>query len=62
MYWFEQKTSFSKKRKRAELLKRVLPFRQDTKTYEIYQLANERRHQVIRLTPYHCHYNPLELV
>jgi transposase len=42
--------------------KRVLPFRHDTKTYELDQVANERGHQVIRLPPYHCHFNPIELV
>jgi hypothetical protein len=41
--WLEQKqTHFSKTEKRAELLKRVLPFRHGTKTYELDQLANER--------------------
>jgi transposase len=61
--WLEQKRiHFSKTEARAELLKRVLPFRHGTKTYELDQLANERGHHVIRLPPYHCHCNPIELV
>ena len=30
--------------------------------YELDILANERGHQIIRLPPYHCQYNPIELV
>lgn len=32
------------------------------KIYAIDQLAYERRHEVIRLPPYHCQYNPIELI
>jgi hypothetical protein len=61
--WLEQKQiQFSKTETRAELLKRVLPCRHDTKTYDLDQLANESRHQVIRLPPYHWRYNRIELV
>jgi transposase len=58
----QRQIHFSKVETRAELLKRVLPIRYDTKAYELDQLANERGHQVIRLPPYHCHYNPIEMV
>jgi hypothetical protein len=40
----------------------VPPFRNNKKQYELDHLANERGHQVIRLPPYHCQYNPIELV
>lgn len=30
--------------------------------YELDQLANEWGHRVVRLPPYHCHYNPIELI
>ncbi|CAB3249991.1 unnamed protein product [Arctia plantaginis] len=32
------------------------------KIYELDQLALESGHEVIRLPPYHCQYNPIELV
>ena len=30
--------------------------------YELDVLANEMGHEVIRLPPYHCQYNPIELL
>ena len=30
--------------------------------YELDVFVNEREHEVIRLPPYHCQYNPTELV
>ncbi|XP_066965438.1 uncharacterized protein [Macrobrachium rosenbergii] len=30
--------------------------------YVIDKIAEENGHKVIRLTPYHCHYNPIELI
>nr|XP_022914665.1 uncharacterized protein LOC111425115 [Onthophagus taurus] len=35
---------------------------QVTQTYEIDELANEWGHKVLRLPPYHCQFNPTELV
>lgn len=32
------------------------------KVYALDHLANERGHEVIRLPPYHCQYNPIELI
>jgi hypothetical protein len=46
---------------RAELLQRVQPLT-TRKKHELDQIANERGHQVIRLPPYHCQYNPIELI
>jgi hypothetical protein len=46
---------------RAELLQRVQPLK-TCKIYELDQIANERGHQVIQLPPYHCQYNPTELI
>jgi transposase len=61
--WNRNKFTFSNNNnKKTELLKRVLPFRHDTKMYELDQLASERGHQMIQLPLYHCHYNPIELV
>lgn len=42
-----KKINFSKPEIIAELLKHLLPFRYNTRTYELDQLANERGHQVI---------------
>jgi hypothetical protein len=39
----QKQIHFSKTETRAELLKRMLPFRRNTKTYELDQLANERK-------------------
>jgi hypothetical protein len=39
----------------------MLPFRNNTKQYELDQLTNERRRQVKRNPPIHCQYNPIEL-
>jgi transposase len=45
----------------AELLQRVQLLK-TRNIYELDQIANERGHQVIRLPPYHCQYNPIELM
>jgi transposase len=46
---------------RAELLQCVQPLK-TCKIYELNHIANERGHQVIRLPPHHCQYNPIELI
>ncbi|KAF0692110.1 DDE 3 domain-containing protein [Aphis craccivora] len=33
-----------------------------TKRYELDEIALEMGHEVIRLPPYHCQYNPIELI
>jgi hypothetical protein len=30
--------------------------------YALYQIANDMGHFVIRLPPYHCQYNPLQVI
>ena len=32
------------------------------KTYQVDEMAREAGHEVIRLPPYHCHLNPIELL
>lgn len=47
---------------KPELLSRVAPFKSQQKIYELDLLANEMGHTVVRLPPYHCQYNPIELI
>lgn len=61
--WLQQKgIEFSTAETIPELLQRVLPFKNQTKMYELDVLANEMDHEVIRLPPYDCQYNPIELL
>lgn len=46
----------------AQLLRLVEPYKTSKKLYEIDAIANEHGHEVIRLPPYHCQYNPIELI
>lgn len=46
---------------KAELLAKVAPLKLN-KRYEIDELALEWGHEVVRLPPYHCQYNPIELI
>jgi hypothetical protein len=46
---------------KPELLQQV-PFGNNTRHYELDQLANERGHQVVRFLSYHCQYNFIALV
>ncbi|XP_046395146.1 uncharacterized protein LOC124162602 [Ischnura elegans] len=43
---------------RAELLCLVNAIKPRTKTFELDSIAQGRGHAVVRLPPYHCHYNP----
>jgi transposase len=45
-----------------ELLLHVTPYKSREKVYEVDQIANEMGHLVIRLPPYHCQYNAIELI
>jgi hypothetical protein len=45
-----------------ELLLRVAPWKSRVNVYELDQTANEMGHLVIRLSPYHCQYNQIELM
>ena len=47
---------------RSELLNIVKEHKGKYKVYELDQIAGEMGHEVIRLPPYHCHYNPIELI
>ena len=47
---------------RKEIQFSAYEIKNQCKMYELDQLANERGHEVIRLPPYHCHYNPIENV
>lgn len=63
MHWLEQNgIHFSPSETKTELLQKVLPFKNRQKIYELDQLANERGHEIIRLPPYHCQYNAIELI
>lgn len=46
----------------VEELLRIVGQNKHKKIYEIDQLANEYGHEIIRLPPYHCQYNPIELI
>ena len=45
-----------------ELLKLIAPFKNQQKQYVLDRIANEMGHEVIRLPPYHCQYNLIELI
>lgn len=54
--------SHSSSQTRAELLLTVNAHKPTHRTYEIDEVANQHGHRVVKLPPYHCHYNPIELV
>ena len=45
-----------------ELLHKVKQYKSVVNIYELDQLASERGHEIICLPPYHCQYNPTELI
>lgn len=47
---------------KAELLAIVKRYKSQYETYVVDQLARAAGHQVLRLPPYHCELNPIELV
>lgn len=60
--WLTKKNiPVSDKETKAELLQKVLPLKRD-KRYELDELALSWGHEVVRLPPYHCQYNPIELI
>ncbi|XP_046677233.1 uncharacterized protein LOC124365307 [Homalodisca vitripennis] len=60
--WLNRKNiDFLDKETKAELLVKVIPFKQHKK-YELDELALSWGHEVVRLPPYHCQYNPIELI
>lgn len=60
--WLSRKgVRFSEGDTRAELLEKVVPFEGDKK-YDLDEVAHMWGHQVVRLPPFHCQYNPIELI
>lgn len=57
-----KKVPFNAFETKPELLQKVAPFKTQTKVYELDTIANEMGHTVIRLPPYHCQYNPIEMI
>jgi hypothetical protein len=53
---------FDETLRKAELFEIVRRFKPARKQYELDLLALEKGHKIIRLPPYHCHYNPIELI
>ena len=47
---------------RAELLSLVKLYKGTVKIYELDIIAREKGHRIVRLPPYHCQYNPIELI
>lgn len=47
---------------KSELLYIVRQHKEKYKVYELDAIANEMGHEVVRLPPFHCHYNPIELI
>lgn len=61
--WLTKKNvNFSPLENLAELRMRVKALIPFEKKYELDVLALEMGHEVIRLPPYHCQYNPIELI
>lgn len=48
--------------RKAELLELVSVYKPKFPKYEIDQLAEKHGHKVLRLHPYHSHFNPIELI
>lgn len=46
--------------KKAELLEIVAQKKPQFPTYVIDEIAKRHGHEVVRLPPYHCHFNPIE--
>lgn len=47
---------------KVELLKIANKHKPPEKIFELDQIALEHGHEVVRLPPYHCQYNPIELI
>lgn len=63
MKWLEDRgIPFSKDLRKPEVYQLVRLHKPPMPTYEIDQKAAKLGFSVIRLPPYHCHYNPIEMV
>uniref|UniRef100_A0A2S2NKR6 Tc1-like transposase DDE domain-containing protein n=1 Tax=Schizaphis graminum TaxID=13262 RepID=A0A2S2NKR6_SCHGA len=61
--WLKNKNiEFSPLERLSELRERVKQLIPMYKRYELDEIALEMGHEVIRLPPYHCQYNPIELI
>ncbi|KAL4107543.1 hypothetical protein QTP88_017874 [Uroleucon formosanum] len=61
--WLKNKNiEFSPLERLSELRERVKKLIPMYKRYELDEIALEMGHEVIRLPPYHCQYNPIELI
>ncbi|KAJ4449810.1 hypothetical protein ANN_01216 [Periplaneta americana] len=61
--WLEEKfIPHDNSKTRNELLALVRLHKQKYRTYELDKISAELGHEVIRLPPYHCQYNPAELI
>lgn len=47
---------------KAELIALVRRHKPTTPTYALDEMAKEKGHQVLRIPPYHCQYNAIELI
>lgn len=61
--WLQSKgIEANEKMLKTELLRLVRIHKPRTPTYILDEIAKEKGHTVIRLPPYHCQYNPIELI
>ena len=61
--WLSEKgVEYSPLETLSELRERVKLLVPRQKVYELDQIALEMGHEVLRLPPYHCQYNPIELI
>jgi transposase len=61
--WLKNKNiEFSPLERLSKLRERVKKLIPMYKRYELDEIALEMDHEVIRLPPYHCQYNPIELI
>lgn len=62
MWLKKQNIPHSPSQNREELLHIVKSNKPQRKLYELDTIASSLGHNVVRLPPYHCHYNPIELI
>lgn len=61
--WLQSKgIEANEKMLKTELLRLIRIHKPRTPTYILDEIAKEKGHTVIRLPPYHCQYNPIELI
>ena len=61
--WLEKKSvNFSSEETLCELREKVKLTMPKEKIYKLDEIALQMGHEVVRLPPYHCQYNPIELI